>query len=238
MTVEQLVSEWDRIESLATDAPRFIPVPSCPQWTIADLVEHVGRVYRFFAEMIRSGRERPFPFSEIPGPAAGAEIEWAAVGLKELVAEIKSRAPGDYAWSWSADKTVAWVTRRLTHETLVHRWDLENALGVGGETNATLASDCIDEFITSFVLGRKTDSPLPSGSVHLHCTDTEGEWIAVVESGSIAVRREHAKGDVAVRGEAKSLALLLWRRLMLDDSDLEIFGDVNVAQEFVSYARL
>ena len=238
MTTEQLVAEWARIESLATDAPQFVPVPSCPQWTIADLVEHVGRVYRFFAEMVRSGRERPFPFSDIPGPVSGAEIEWAAAGLNELVAELKSRAPSDYAWSWSSDKTVAWVTRRLMHETLVHRWDLENALGVGGDTDAALASDCVDEFIDSFVLGRKTDSSLPSGSVHLHCTDTEGEWIAVVDNGSILVRREHTKGDVAIRGAAKSLALLMWRRLPVDDPGFETFGDVNVAREFISYARL
>ena len=213
-------------------------VPACPNWSVADLVEHIGRVYYFFGEMIRSGKERPFPFSDIPGPQPGAEIEWAMLGLKSLVDEIGSRAPEDFAWSWTNDKTVRWVERRLTHETLVHRWDLDSALGVHSPTDPALASDCIDEVITSFVLGRKSDAALPSGSVHLHCNDTEGEWIIEVRDGALDVRKEHAKGDAAVRGDAKSLALLMWRRLPLEGPEFMLFGDPKPASEFVAYGRL
>ena len=235
---DALVAEWEKFRTAAMHARADLDVPACPGWHVSDLVEHLGRVYHFFAEMIRSGRERPFPLSEIASPVPGSEVEWADAGLKSLVGEINSRSPEDFAWSWTTDKTVRWVARRILHETLVHRWDLEAATGEAVSTDPALASDCIDEVITSFVLGRKSDSALPSGSVHLHCNDTEGEWIIEVLDGSLVVRKEHAKGDAAVRGDAKSLALLMWRRLPLDAPELTLFGEPSPAREFVAYGRL
>jgi uncharacterized protein (TIGR03083 family) len=130
------------------------------------------------------------------------------------------------------------VQRRLLHETLVHRWDLENAVGNKMPTDAAVASDCIDEFLVSFVVGRKSDNHLPAGSVHLHCTDTEGEWLLQFSDQGIELTREHAKGDVAIRGKAEDLARLLWRRMHLNAGAFEVFGNVEVADSFLAYPRL
>ena len=65
----------------------------------------------------------------------------------------------------------------------------------------------------------------PSGSLHLHRTDGDGEWLVVNDGGSLVVTREHAKGDAAVRGAGADLLLWIWGR----GGDVEIFGDEAVA---------
>jgi MDMPI C-terminal domain len=62
------------------------------------------------------------------------------------------------------------------------------------------------------------------GSIHLHATDADGEWTLRTDDGLLKVARGHAKGDVAVRGPASSLLLLLWRRVGATDYGLERFG--------------
>lgn len=237
-TLSQLRSEWSAFESLAATSDLGLVVPDCPQWNVGDLVLHLGRIQHFFAEMVRSGRDRPFPLSEIAAPTASDSIAWAQKGNESFVAEVAARESTDFAWSWTQDKTVAWVARRLRHEILVHRWDLENAVGNTISTDAAAASDCIDEFLLSFVVGRKSDNQLPVGSVHLHCTDTEGEWLLKFSEQGIELTREHAKGDVAIRGRAKDLARLLWRRTNLNAGAFEVFGNSEVADTFIAYSRL
>lgn len=236
--VAQLRREWSAIESLVSNQNLGLAVPDCPQWNVGELVLHLGRIHHFFAEMVRSGRDRPFPLSEIAAPTESDLIAWAQQGKESFVIEVTTHGSTDFAWSWTQDKTVAWVLRRLLHETLVHRWDLENAVGNKMPTDAAVASDCIDEFLVSFVAGRKSDNHLPAGSVHLHCTDTEGEWLLKFSDQGIELTREHAKGDVAIRGKAEDLARLLWRRAILNSDEFEVFGNVEVADSFLAYPRL
>ena len=234
----QLRREWSALESLLAAPVLGLAVPDCPQWNVGELVLHLGRIHHFFAEMVRSGRDRPFPLSEIAAPTESDLIAWAQQGKDSFVIEVTTHAGTDFAWSWTQDKTVAWVLRRLLHETLVHRWDLENAVGNKMPTDAAVASDCIDEFLVSFVVGRKSDNHLPAGSVHLHCTDTEGEWLLKFSEQGIDLTREHAKGDVAIRGKAEDLARLLWRRMHLNAGEFEVFGNAEVADSFLAYPQL
>ena len=62
-----------------------------------------------------------------------------------------------------------------------------------------------------------------AGSYHFHTTDVPGEWVVVFDADGVAVSREHAKADVAIRGAASDLELFLYNRRGNDR--LEIFGD-------------
>ena len=68
-------------------------------------------------------------------------------------------------------------------------------------------------------------NPALTGSFHLHCTDTDGEWLAVFTDGALVTTREHAKGDLAVRGPASPLLLWAYNRVPADTDGLESFGD-------------
>jgi hypothetical protein len=122
----------------------------------------------------------------------------------------------------------------------VHRWDAENAAGDAPPIDAELAVDGIDEFFEHFCDTGAADAEAVGGTVHLHCTDADGEWLVTepVVGGKLAVTREHAKGDAAVRGSASDLLLLLWRRVELDDGAFELFGDADVARRLVARAPL
>jgi hypothetical protein len=76
----------------------------------------------------------------------------------------------------------------------------------------------------------------PPIAAHLHCTDTEGEWVVKVADGALSVEHAHEKQPVAVRGTASDLDLLLWRRVPLDAA--EVFGDIEMAHALVGLTDL
>ena len=80
------------------------------------------------------------------------------------------------------------------------------------------------------------DAATLTGSVHIHCTDVEGEWLIVSTDEQLVVSREHAKGSCAIRGAAHDVLMVLWRRLAL--GDVEVIGDATVATQFVGRADL
>jgi MDMPI C-terminal domain len=73
----------------------------------------------------------------------------------------------------------------------------------------------------------RVDKPL-SGTVHIHCTDTEGEWFV---HGDGRVERIHARGAAAIRGAASDILLALFTRIPIEN--LEIIGDATLARSFV-----
>ena len=66
-------------------------------------------------------------------------------------------------------------------------------------------------------------------SLHFHATDPglsgTGEWLVTRAPSGVAVARGHGKADVAVRGPAASLLLVLTRRLPPSDPGIEILGE-------------
>ena len=72
----------------------------------------------------------------------------------------------------------------------------------------------------------------PTGTVHLHATDTEGEWLLVLGPDARRVTRAHAKGDAALRGPAAALLAVLEARATAADGGLglECFGDETVLE--------
>lgn len=217
-------------------------VPSCPDWDVAALVAHVGGVHRFWGECLRSGRRVDVDDVVRQPPDGGALLEWYDMVLSELVETLRDVDPAKPTWNWSRGPQVAsWVHRRMAHETAVHRWDAEAAANGPEAIDAELAADGIDEFLTVHLDAdlddpdisdpgqRETDEALRSvhGSLHLHCTDVGGEWLAHLEAGpTLMVERVHAKGDVAARGSASDLLLVLWGRM--PSSSVEVLGDASL----------
>jgi hypothetical protein len=100
---------------------------------------------------------------------------------------------------------------------------------------ADLAADGIEELLTWHAPARLAgrDGTDIGGSLHLHCTDTDGEWTLRTDDGVYHLSHGHSKGDAAVRGPADRLLLVLWRRLPLDAEGIEVFGDADVARHFL-----
>ncbi|HXT90304.1 MAG TPA: maleylpyruvate isomerase family mycothiol-dependent enzyme [Trebonia sp.] len=126
-------------------------VPTCPDWTVADLTRHVGEVYLHKVEMMRQGKH-----PEGWPPASFKEAEPVGLltrGYGELVAEFAARNPAEPAKTWyDPNQTVGFWIRRMAQETVIHRIDAE--LGAGTPVAPIpddLAIDGIDELLNTFV---------------------------------------------------------------------------------------
>lgn len=213
------------------------PTPSCPGWTVQTLVGHIGLVHHFAAETLRLGGENPWDagLAPVDTPQDEAILDWFAGTTGRLLERIASTEPGAPAWNWSREPHLAaFWPRRMAHETAVHRWDAERAAGDPAPIAADVAVDGIDEVLDVFLPVRLAPDADLHGTLHLHATDADGEWLVGIEGGAISTRREHAKGDAAVRGTASDLNLFLWGRL--DASALELHGDTSVVERWRAVA--
>ena len=139
-------------------------------------------------------------------------------------------------YGWVVDRTAGFWARRQANETAVHRWDAQGAAGPLEPIEHALAVDGIDEFFGLIPFWPWADRVRGNGeTLHFHCTDGEGEWLARLGSDGVVITAEHAKGDVAARGTASDLLLFLYGRVSADD--LEVFGDASLLDRWQELVR-
>jgi uncharacterized protein (TIGR03083 family) len=205
-------------------------VPTCPDWDVADLLGHIGRVHRWAASNTTRAPDAEFAPPDVEIPPRGERVAWVRIGAAELVAALE-RPADDPAWTWMPPNTVGFWQRRQAHETAMHRVDAESAAGGVRPIDAALAADGIDEWLE--IVGNTPWRQPPTGdgeSLHFHCTDVEGEWLVRLTSDGIEVERAHAKGDVAARGSASDL--LCWLQGRGDLARVDVFGDVTLLERW------
>ena len=232
------------LEALEIEADAFIAAVSgdletavthCGDWAIRDLAIHQGTVWQFATANVLGGGDKSGPAHPWASDGSSPDSEladWLTASKDTMLEVLRAAEPDAAAWTFAANnQTAGFWQRRMLAETAVHRWDAEHCAS-GGEIpliDPVVAADGIDEYIEvglRFSSGRPNRT-YPANSLHLHCTDTEGEWTIVGDGQSeFTVTREHAKGDAAVKGTASALLLWVWGR---DGGDVEIFGDEAVA---------
>ncbi len=228
---------------LSPEAVESTPVPTCPEWTLKQLLRHVGRGDRWAAQIVRDRLDERLDPRTVEGgkppsdPAAVAS--WLDDGARQLIDAVDATGPATTVWTFLGPRPADWWIRRRLHETAVHRADAAIALGVLSSA-FTLAPDVAADGITEWlervaVQAGHDGAPLPlddGATLHLHATDPglgdAGEWTVRVEQGKIAWTHEHGKGSVALRGGATDLLLTILRRVPLADTGIEVFGENSV----------
>lgn len=236
-------------ECLAADAARLRevaardlarPVPSCPEWDVAALVQHTARVYLHKVLSMRTGgepEEWPPPGLEGEEPLALFDRTYA-----ELVAEFDARDAGDATRTWyDPDQTVGFWIRRMAQETLIHRVDAELALGEPiAPIPDDLAVDGIDEVLVRFLAYGFTKW---AGELQDQLSVTDGRGVLVRANGaawtvratSAGITAESGGGEVGatVSADPQSVLLWLWRRV--DDRAVEAEGDRSLVDELRAF---
>ncbi|MDH6575390.1 maleylpyruvate isomerase family mycothiol-dependent enzyme [Kitasatospora sp. MAP5-34] len=215
----------------ATAGHLALPVPSCPEWTVADLVGHTGSVHRFWAAIASGELTDPSGYTPPARPAEDGLLGWFAEGVELAAATLETLDPELPRWTWADRKDVGFIQRRMAQETAVHAWDALAAVGREQPIEPVLAMDGVDEFLAHFATGAPP-AGLPEAGIHLHAIDGPGEWSIRTVDGAWQVGREHGKGAAAVRGTTSDLLLLLWQRR--SPGQLETFGDLAVLETFLS----
>lgn len=210
--LDAVAIETARILEVADDLDR--DVPTCPGWTLTDLLVHLSGVSRHAVESMRSAVEPPWPLTLDTGDPRALLRDESAV----LLAELNQRGPYEarHTW-WPDDQTSGFWFRHLAHEYAVHRVDAEIAAGRQvTPVDDDLALDGVDEFLTVMLggpwweePGQETAAPVDARAALRTGT---GAWLADVRAGAVDVVRAEGDADVVVSGPPHDLFLWLWGR--------------------------
>lgn len=245
----ELVAEAASFADSVRDADPTQQVASCPEWTLAQLVEHVGQAHRWVATIVERRATEPIGLPEVAAPDDAAErADWLSDGARDLAAALREAGPGTPVWSWSTEQHTGFWARRMAHETVVHRADAELAMGRGEVIHPELAADGLSEWLDILSLPT-AGSYLPDlmellreePTLHFHATDEglgeRGEWLVRGGPSGMAWEHGHSKGDVAVRGPAAALLLVLLRRIPVSDPRVQVLGDAALLDRWLERSR-
>lgn len=191
-------------------------VPTCPEWTVANLAHHVGGFTGFWSHVLCEATGRPrTEFAELPTDENfGTWYGWLGTSL---ITELKATPPQQEVWTWAPGRNEAsFVARRCAHELAVHRVDAQAARGTTAPIDGALAVDGIEEIFVMIeawkAIGHAESGVGGGQSLHVDATDREAEWLVTLNPDGLDVRREHGRGDLALRGAVSDLELLLYDR--------------------------
>lgn len=233
------VAQAERLAEVAAEADPGTPVPSCPGWTLAKLVKHVGIAHAWAAANTRqgSGGGPVDPKSldlGLPDDPAGLPA-WLSAGAERTARTVWEAGPDADAWTFGPVPHARFWARRMLHETLMHRVDAELALGIEPDVSAEAAVDGIDELLTVLPGAQfgRPDAEKPHGqgeTLHIHTSGgVRGEWTVTLTPEGYTWERGHAKGDAALRGDGFAVLEALYRRVPLDrgiaERGIEVLGD-------------
>jgi uncharacterized protein (TIGR03083 family) len=231
-------AEGTALLSHARAAGLDAPVPDCPEWDVRRLVQHMAKVHQRTEAVVRTQAAVPPRSSEFPRFADDeALFDQATATLDRLVTTLAAADPSAPAWNFTGtDEVAAFWFRRMAHETAIHRVDTERAAGrVATPVGTDAAVDGIDELLAVMLPGFfPTRSSELAATIHVHCTDAEGEWMVTFADGQVQVSREHGKGDLAVRGPAAGLFLFVWNRTTVEAGGLQTFGDPTLLDDWAA----
>lgn len=210
-------------------------VPPCPEWTVRDLVGHLGSVYRWHRAHLTRGVTTPPEGARPQPPADDAELlGWWDDAYRDLLAALDEVDPELPAWNWSVQppKALFWH-RRMAQETAIHRWDAQVSVGLPEPIDTGLAVDGVDEVLDSFLpAGRRKGPTHHTGVVRLEATDAEARWAVRIRQNGVTLLDTHSWFDAepdaqaAAIGTASDLHLALWGRVPL--TVLTLQGDPDL----------
>ena len=218
------------------------PVPACPGWTFRQLATHLGRGHRWAAQIVATRATTPIPMRDVADgklpqdPARHAQ--WLNAGAGRII-EAVTAADSDLVWTLTGMGPASFWARRRAHEAAVHLADAQLAAGQDVDLAPEVAADGVDERLaiiavstegtTDLARARAQELLADGQSLHFHTTDPglsgTGEWLVTRTPAGVTVARGHGKADVAVRGPAASLLLVLTRRLPPSHPGIEILGE-------------
>jgi uncharacterized protein (TIGR03083 family) len=225
-----LRAEGPAFRHAVIEASPDAPVPSCPEWTVAELTGHLVRLYTWVNGHVGRGVITP-PTDPQPEGARTATPEEFDAAFAELLTRFDALDPEMPAWNPAPQaKKVTYWQRRIAHDTAIHRWDAQMAaVGLTEPLEAKLAADIVSEVLDTLLpAGRGRTRADRLGMVALHATDLEQTWhIRLRENGGVALLDTDTLLDdddlherVVAAGSASDLALALWGRIGFDVLDV------------------
>ncbi|MEU9125778.1 maleylpyruvate isomerase family mycothiol-dependent enzyme [Streptomyces sp. NPDC048506] len=228
-------------------------VPSCPDWTLTELTQHVGALQRWFCTLLAQLVQEP-PRSrdvELGLPDRVEEYAaWVAAGVPAVAGVLRTTDPQAAMWAWGADQHARFWARRMLFETLVHRVDAERAVGRESDIDPVLAADGVDEFLVNLpyagLFAPAVKKLHGNGeTIAFQSVDATGgigeEWRVQLEPNGFRLL-PGAEADTApseaqavVRGQAADLLLLLYGRRSYQETAFDVSGEATALDHWFTH---
>jgi uncharacterized protein (TIGR03083 family) len=247
-----IVEHTRRLAESAAAAGPGAAVPTAPEWTVADLVEHVGQTQHWVADLIERRITDPAQLPAemaVPPTDPGEWQAWLSQAAQRVAGACSDDALDAPVFNAAGDERTGarfWLASVL-NEAVVHGFDAANAAGRPDGIDAGVAAALISnhlKMLTSptWELYRSESAHAIRGtgqSLQWLATDTvdaTGAWFVERRPDGAAWRPGTGPADVTVRGPARSLLLALTRRLPLTDREatgITVDGDTGLAQSWL-----
>lgn len=231
LTVDELITALDgEAKNVASQAERILlsdQVPTCPLWTVRDLVVHLGGAHRWATDIVtrrllQDSTDQEQAALLAPPKDPDGLLPWFRLGADQLIAALTD-APDDlraFVFLKGAPPARHFWARRQMHETTIHRVDVLAArLGRIPSTSeaaisTAVAVDGIDELVAGFVPRRssklRTDEPF---RMTIAPSDVSIAWtVAVLSQPPVVTPGADPHAHATLTGTAAALYLGLWNR--------------------------
>lgn len=247
-----IVEHTRRLAESAAAAGPDAAVPTTPEWTITDLVEHVGQTQHWVAEIIERRITDPaqLPTEMAVLPAGPGEWQaWLSDSAQRFVSACSDDALDAPVLNPAGDGrpgTRFWMSSML-NEAVLHGFDAANAAGRPADIDAGIAAALISNHLAmltapTWEMQRPESAHAIRGTgqtLQWLATDTAddaGAWFVERRPGGAAWQPGTKRADVTVTGPARSLLLILTRRLPLTGrqaAGIGVDGDTELAQHWL-----
>ena len=214
--IETLRSSAARIGEIGEESPEA-PLSTYPGHDVLDLVCHVLTIHEWVAGIVGDRLpERPAGRTEYDRSMERI-LERYDAAWRRLAEVLKAADPTDPVWTFGADPTVAFWQGRMAHETAIHRWDAERAVGEPAPIPTDVAVAALDEGLRIHFerLLRKTEVGGVGERVTLRCTNHDASWTVTLHDIGVEVADGRPEGDAngALEGTASDLWLAMAGRI-------------------------
>ncbi|MEV4626812.1 maleylpyruvate isomerase family mycothiol-dependent enzyme [Micromonospora sp. NPDC049523] len=216
-------------------------VPTCPEWTLLDLVEHLGKGQRKWVAAVGAGPAGAPPAEFGPeglDPAPRereALLAWWDESTEQLLTALRQAGPDRGCWTWwgesQSPQTAGAVARHRVQEVAVHTYDAEITLGAPQPLPAEVALDGVEEFLAT-CCATTVAWPHKPAALDFHAAEGRSWRLALSADGAQVTRLPTGTGEgpdtatASALGTASDVVLMLYDRIPLDS--LQLHGDRHV----------
>lgn len=166
-----------------------VQVPTCPEWTLSDLVQHLGQGRRRWAAVVVAGPSTVDPASratqgigtseetasvKAEPPGREALDAWLAASTQALLDALRQAGPDRGCWTWwdtsQSPQTCGAVARHQLQEISVHTYDAQLSVGAAQPLPDEVALDGVEDFLSTCV-ATTTAWPHDPAVVDYHATE-------------------------------------------------------------------
>ncbi|GIE88330.1 hypothetical protein Are01nite_48100 [Actinoplanes regularis] len=230
--------------AIATAPSLDVRVPTCPEWTLFDLAQHLGVGRYSWAATVAAGPDATAKVTPADAPPVPAEREallaWLAASTQALLDALREAGPDRGCWTWwgpsQSPQTVGAVARHQLQEIAVHTYDAQLTVGDAQPLPAEVAVDGVEDF--QFTCCANTAAwPHEPAVVDYHASEGRSWRLWLSGDGAqvarLAAPVDGEPADVAAWGTASELVLWFYGRFPTES--LKVEGDAGIFDQLIAW---